>query len=105
MTAQQNDWKGYMARRHKGVTLTLRRAFISLLLVKIGHQGTVNEIRSQVPDTVNPKVLGMVPRTLAGVIEFVGWQTNENKQCHSRPIKLWRLVSKGAAEQWLKEHQ
>lgn len=104
MQTNEKTWKGYLSEKHREALLHLRVMFLRYLLDRsVGGRGSVDEIRELVPVGVNPKILGMVPRGLP--LTCLGWKTNQNKETHGRPIRLWALTSREAADQWLRDHQ
>lgn len=103
------EWAAYLRRRHAAEILRLRHRFIRLMMSRATPHtpqatASVDEIRDDVKAGVNPKVLGMICRNMAGVIERVGWKNSASKACHGRPIATWRLVSWQAADKWLADN-
>lgn len=82
----------------------LRRAMLEALLQK--GQATVDDIRDQVelPDSINPKLVGAVPSGLKGIIRKVGSSKTTRSVAHARDVSIWELLDRSAAEAWLREH-
>lgn len=98
-------WADYLKRRHQQAILSLRRTFLQRLLSKNGLTGSVDEIKQDVPTTVNPVVLGVIPRGLRGILECKGYRSSTDKKTHGRPIKVWTITNRQAAEKWLADHK
>ncbi len=83
-----------------------RRALLRRLL-EFG-EATADDVRAAVelPPEINAVCLGAVPGALAraGIIEAAGFAPTLRAPAHARPVKVWRLVDRGAAEQWLEDH-
>ncbi|MCC5831324.1 MAG: hypothetical protein JJU36_17940 [Phycisphaeraceae bacterium] len=92
--------------RRADLVLRGRRA---LLLALLEHgTATADDIRERVhvPEDIDPKALGAVPRLLANlkIIEAGGYVSSRRSDAHARPIRLWHLVNAAAALQWLADH-
>ncbi|MFH1417079.1 MAG: hypothetical protein ABII12_02170 [Planctomycetota bacterium] len=80
-----------------------RRALLRRLLV-VGT-ATADDVRDvvELPDGINPVMLGAVPAPLAraGIVESVGFVESRRPDAHARPLTLWRLANPVAALDWL----
>lgn len=105
MSAQSNDWQGYMKRRHHEDIRAMRVAFLKHLMTQPDQTGSVDAIRALVPVTANPVMLGLVTRGgIYGLLVSVGWKNSINGISHNRPIRLWKLKSIKEAEQWISDN-
>jgi hypothetical protein len=86
---------------------TLVRRARRLLLGRLLSHGvaTIDFVRSTlpVPPGVNPKVFGSVPGplALARIIRAAGSKKTGRVVGHARPVTVWELVDRAAAERWL----
>ena len=84
-----------------------RRALLRAMLAGNGV-ATADDVRAAVPlpPGVNPKLFGPVPTELvaAGVIAADGYAKSNRPEAHARPVQVWRLVDRAAAERWLREN-
>ncbi|MBC8355097.1 MAG: hypothetical protein H8E66_24230 [Planctomycetes bacterium] len=83
-----------------------RRALLNALL-EYGR-ATADDVRTgvELPDGIDPVCLGAVPGVLArtGIIERDGYVATRRADAHARPVSVWRLRDRAAAEQWLTLH-
>jgi len=83
-----------------------RRALLARLL-EVGT-ATADDVRSvvELPPGVNPTCFGSVPSPLAqaGVIYRAGYRETTRPEGHARPVTVWRLADREAAERWLRLH-
>jgi hypothetical protein len=83
-----------------------RRALLEALLRN--GSATADDVRKAVklPARINPKVFGSIPGGLAKlrIIEQAGFAKTCRPEGHARPLALWRLVDRDAAEGWLQDH-
>jgi len=95
-----------LAERREIYVLRGRRALLHALL-GLGN-ATADDVRAMVelPGDVDPKCLGAVPGALArkGIIRAVGYRRSARPEGHARPVTVWRLADRAAAERWLREH-
>ncbi len=81
-----------------------------LLLHRVMTHDTasIDDVRGQIelPLKVNPKCLGAVPGTLAkaGILQRTGYRPTDRPEAHARPVSVWQLKDRQAAEKWLREH-
>lgn len=77
-----------------------RRALLTQLLSR--GFATCDDVRKAVhiPSCINPKCLGLVPHPLVydEIIVRIGWTFSERPTAHRRPISVWKLVNRTAAE-------
>ena len=115
MTDQANGGNGYDRKRRSLDLLKETRAAIirrgqRFLVQRIlaNDVASIDDVRAviDIPSGVNFKCLGAVPGTLAraGIIERVGYRTTDRPEAHARPISVWRLLDREAAERWLRDH-
>lgn len=81
----------------------------ALLLHLLEHcTGTIDAVRAavDVPDGINPKAFGAVPKALAtaGVIRSTGFTRTARAVGHARPVQRWELADPAAAVAWLNDH-
>ena len=83
-----------------------RRALLGRLLD--AGTGTADHVRKaiELPDGISPTCLGAVPGLLAkrGIIRSAGFVNSTRKESHARPTRVWELVDREAALQWLRDH-
>ncbi len=84
-----------------------RRVFIELLISR-GH-ANIDDLRSRItiPPDVNLKSLGTVPLPFVKkrMIEAVGGVKSGRPVAHRRQIRMWVLIDRQAAEDWLRRHR
>jgi len=77
-----------------------RRALLSALLER--GRATADDMRAAVdlPAGVNPKLFGAAPGPLAraGIIRAAGYTNSRRPESHARPVKVWTLADRTAAE-------
>lgn len=92
-------------RRHAFVRRG-QRALLTTLLER--DAATADDVRAAVelPPGIDPKCLGAVPGALvrAGIIIRDGYMPTARAAAHARPVSVWRLKDRAAAEQWLVDH-
>lgn len=92
-----------MAACRGAVVMRARRALLEALLAN--GTATADDVRDaiELPPEVNPVCLGAVPTALAraGIIAADGFATTCRPRAHARPLTVWRLVDREAAERWL----
>jgi len=80
-----------------------RRALLAALLTR--GTATADDVRGAVelPAVVNPVCLGAVatPLAKAGIITLAGFRRTSRPLAHARPVSVWTLRDRAAAEQWL----
>lgn len=83
-----------------------RRALLSAMLAH--GTATADDVRAAVdlPARVNPVCLGAVapPSAKAGIITLAGFAQTSRPTAHARPVSVWRLSDRAAAERWLAEN-
>jgi len=115
MTDQPNGANGQERKRGALHLLKETRAPVirrgqRFLLQRLLNRGvaSIDDVRAviDIPSGVNPKCLGAVPGALAkaGIIERAGYHNSDRPEAHARPVSVWRLVDREAAEQWLRDH-
>lgn len=87
----------------------LRRARRMLLLrLLAGGTATADDVHDicPPPEGIDPTVCGAVPRDLArsGIIARAGYAPSTRPEAHARPITVWRLADRVAAQAWLAAH-
>jgi len=87
----------------KRLILLARRAFVQYLLRN--ETGTTDDVRPliEIPDGINPTFFGAVPGPLAraGIIGKAGHRKCPRKEGHARENRVWELIDRDKAEQWL----
>jgi len=95
-----------LAERRKVYVNRVRRALLLALLA--AETATIDEVRFaiELPDGLNPKLFGAAPGPLAraGIIHAIGFTKTCRPQGHARPVTVWRLADRPAAERWLRAH-
>ncbi|HUY93331.1 MAG TPA: hypothetical protein VMV10_31685 [Pirellulales bacterium] len=95
-----------LAERREVYVLRGRRALLTALLTR--GTATADDVRAAVelPDSIDPVCLGAVPLPLvrAGIIERAGYAATARPEAHARPVAVWRLTDRAAAERWLAAH-
>lgn len=83
-----------------------RRAFLRALL-KSG-KATADDVQAvlTIPDGVDPVYLGAVPKAFIklNIISRDGFAVSTRPAAHARPVTVWKLIDRQAAEKWLSEH-
>lgn len=83
-----------------------RRAFLEHA-IEYGFV-TADDVRDaiELPDGLDPKLLGPVPTPFAqaGIVERVGYRNSIREASHARPISVWKLRDRAAAERWLRDN-
>lgn len=91
-------------RAHRARFILRGRRALLFRLLDVGA-GTIDDVRLVVvlPPGLNPKLFGCVPDDLAEarIIERVGFTASTRPAAHARPVSVWRLVDRAAAEAWL----
>lgn len=92
--------------RRESVIRQARRVLLTVLWER--DTATMDDVRAVVvvPPEVDPVCLGSVPGGLAraGIIRADGAVRTSRPMAHARPVTVWRLVDRDAAEIWLREH-
>jgi len=100
------DAHAFLEARRELFILRGRRALLTALL-RTGR-ATADDVRDTVelPDSVGPKLFGPVPGPLArvGIIELGGSVKSRRPDAHGRPVSVWRLRDRQAAQRWLSDH-
>ena len=83
-----------------------RRALLKALLTT--GTATADDVRDlvELPAGINPKLFGAVPGSLArsGIIRQSGFAKTSRPEAHGRPVIVWALANRAAAEKWLVEN-
>jgi len=83
-----------------------RRALLKALLTT--GAATADDVRDlvELPTGINPKLFGAVPGPLAkaGIIRQSGFAKTNRPEAHGRPVIVWALANRVAAERWLSEN-
>jgi hypothetical protein len=92
----------------RGAILNRARRAMLLLLLSGVESVTADDLclTAQVPAGIDPRCLGAVPVPLvkAGIIQHEGYRASLRPEAHSRPLRVWRLIDRSKAEQWLADH-
>lgn len=92
--------------RREAVIRRARRGLLTSLL----HLGeaTIDVVRElvELPPGIGPKLFGAVPGPLAkaGIIRASGFAKTARPVGHARPVTVWVLADRAAAERWLRDH-
>jgi hypothetical protein len=95
---------------HRRYRDTLIRRAQRVLLRTLLERGTAtaDDVRAGIdlPAGVDPVCLGAVPTPLAraGIIRRLGYAETTRPCAHARPVSVWELVDRAAAEAWLIAH-
>ncbi len=80
-----------------------RRAFLGVLFVR--GEGTIDDVRAVVPTPsgINPTAFGPFASELAyaRIVEAAGFRKTTRPKGHARPVTVWRLIDRDAADAWL----
>ena len=83
-----------------------RRALLEYLLC--AGEGTIDDARDLVdlPRAFDPRLFGAVPGELvrAGIVRRVGYTPSCRPTAHGRPVAIWVVAARAAAERWLADH-
>lgn len=94
-------------RLHRNFLLRGRRLLISSLLRAL-QTATIDDVRKDLPlpSGLNPKCYAAVTSGLAAakVITCVGFVASTRPEAHARPVRVWRLTDRTAAERWLADN-
>lgn len=95
-----------MEARRESVLIHGRRALLRALLMT--GTATADDVRLAVTlaEGIDPVCLGAVPGLLAraGVIRRAGFTNTRRAAGHARPVTVWELADRAAAERWLIDH-
>ena len=95
-----------LAERREVYVNQARRALLLALLD--GATATIDDARFAVelPAGINPKLFGAVPGALAraGIIRALGFDRTCRPEGHARPVTVWQLADRAAAQRWLVNH-
>jgi hypothetical protein len=60
----------------------------------------------ELPPGVSPKAFGPLasPLATAGILRSAGYEKSCRPVAHSRPVSVWQLADRDAAEKWLRDH-
>lgn len=83
--------------------LEARRVMVRRLLA--AGTATADDIRAGlvIPDGIDPKCLGVVPRLLCNLklIRPGGFKPTTRAEAHCRPVRIWALADPKGAQAWL----
>lgn len=95
-----------LADHREAVVRRAQRALLWVLL-KTGS-ATADDVRElvELPPGIGPKCFGAVPLPLAraGIIRADGYAKTCRPEGHARPVTVWILADREAAERWLRNH-
>ncbi len=95
-----------LAHRRDFYVLRGRRALLVALLGT--GEATADDVRDglDLPAGIDPVCLGAVPLALvrAGIIRRAGYAPTCRPMAHARPVSVWTLADREAAERWLRNH-
>lgn len=95
-----------LATRRAGLMRRAQRALLCELLAR--ERATVDDVRRVVlcPEGICPKVFGTMPGELARarIVEQDGFAKSTRPEAHARPVSVWRLINRAAADEWLASH-
>lgn len=95
-----------LAMRRAGLMRRAQRALLCELLAR--DRATVDDVRRVVlcPEGICPKVFGTMAGELARarIVEQDGFEKSTRPEAHARPVSVWRLVNRSAANDWLATH-
>lgn len=94
-------------RYSKRFVLTGRRLMLRLLMHEAASL-TVDAVRARLPlpTGIDPKTYAAIPAGLAALklIESTGFMESTRPEAHCRPVRIWRLKDRSAAELWLRNN-
>lgn len=103
---RKGDALALLTDRREAVVRRAQRALLTTLLET--GSATADDVRDQVevPEGVNPKCFGAAPGPLAraGIIRHTGFAKTCRPEGHARPVTVWALADRAAAERWLRNH-
>lgn len=95
-----------LATHREKQMLRARRAFLAKLLAD--GLATADDVHSAFTfeSGVSPVFLGAVPKPFVAAKMIIrdGFATSKRPTAHARPVSVWRLVDRPAAERWLADH-
>lgn len=85
-----------------------QRALLLRLLGGVDDTATADDVRAAVPlpEDVDPRCLGGVPRPLAQaeIVRHAGYRPTRRPERHAAPTAVWELADRAAAWAWLASH-
>jgi hypothetical protein len=97
---------GTLGTRYPDRVRHAQAALVRLLLAR--GECTVDDVRGllRLPDAEPTRWLGCVPGELrrAGIIRRAGFVESRRAVAHARPVSVWELADRAAAERWLRGH-
>lgn len=98
--------RAVLAARRERHLVEARRVLLTVLLDR--GKASADDVRDKVtlPTGVDPVCFGAVPKpfALADIIRRAGFVITSRPEAHARPLSLWELIDRPAAERWLVEH-
>lgn len=95
-----------LAVRREAVVRRAQRALLAVLLER--GWATADDVRElvELPPGIDPKCFGVAPGPLAraGIILADGYSKTCRPTAHARPLTVWTLADRAAAERWLATH-
>lgn len=92
----------------RGPVVTQGRRVMLRLLLDGQPTVTADDVRESVHSVagVDPRCFGAVPGELAraGIIRAAGYMRSTRPEAHARPVCVWELVDREAAQRWLRLH-
>lgn len=87
----------------------VRAAQVALIrFLCVNEEGTVEDLRAAlgIPDREPARWLGAVAGELrrAGLIARAGWRETTRAVAHARPVSVWAVRDRAAAQRWLVAH-
>jgi hypothetical protein len=103
---RKGDALALLADYREAVIRRAQRALLAVLLET--GSATADHVRQHVnlPPGIGPKCFGAVPLPLAraGIIRADGYAKTCRPTAHARPLTVWLLADRAAAERWLTTH-
>lgn len=93
-------------RHHGNIIRRAQRVLVTTALER--GTATIDDVRTAInlPNGIDPTVLGAVPTALAraGILRRVGFVETTRPEAHARPVSVWAIGDHGKAVVWLTTH-
>lgn len=104
--ARRDNALAMLAAERELYVLRGRRALLTALLANGTATGPDVRAAVELPPAINPRCFGAVapPLAKARFIERAAYAATARPEAHARPVGVWRLADRAAAERWLAAH-
>ncbi|MEN6406360.1 MAG: hypothetical protein ABFC77_07810 [Thermoguttaceae bacterium] len=100
------DAIGLLSAHRETIIRRAQRALLAAILET--GSATADDVRElvELPPGIGPRCFGAVPSPLARakIIRADGFVKTCRPEAHARPVTVWQLVDRPAAERWLRDH-